>query len=561
MVALAECYGRVRAGLAARERDPLTYWRHSSTQSLEATRLLADFDELYARAANKGGKTEWMFAAGLAMLQKRRTLDGVPLPQWRGKLDGICLVLDYKQQKLSVQQTVLRLLGQNVYKPHWKGDRVLSSLLIQPREGPAAESSDVGTWSSLEFLSQENMSAGVGARADLVLGDEPPKEPIWRETRKAAHAGRRIVRMMAVTPLLRRQWEWLKRDYGDPGRGSITRHADWAEVRWSVFDNKALPDADVEKLLREYAHDPWRLARIYGDYFDASGDCPWDIGVLNAMEAEWCKADPEIYDWRIQREVPGEQGLVRRWATAEVHVYEHYTPGRLCYVNVDPSRGIQSPNHDPGAVLVLEQGTGNLLAEYNGYLGAFGLGVLAAALARQYGDATVDPESNSGWGEGVLRGLAEAGYGNVSHTRKMAQPGRFEVDLGFLTSHTTRGAMIEAIQAWIDAYRGGIPYARCPSRRVLQALRDCVLDDLGRVAAAPGTHDEFVILWGQGLRKTQRVRADANLARPVRPPPRRRIPAPAEVTVEQLLKEAVAGDRGEMPGGVIPSPRRRPRGR
>ena len=200
---------KVRLALAARESDPLSVWHHASPQSRTATELLADFDELYARAANKAGKTEWAAAVVLALLEKRPTLDGVALPQWHGPIHALALSLDYVQQKLSVQQTIMRLLGTWPHHAKWKGDDILSSLLVKPINA----SDDEETWSELTFMSQENRRAGIGARADVVWFDEPPVMDILRELRKAAHAGRKIVRLISATPTIRRQWAPLAEDY------------------------------------------------------------------------------------------------------------------------------------------------------------------------------------------------------------------------------------------------------------------------------------------------------------------------------------------------------------
>jgi hypothetical protein len=43
--------------------------------------------------------------------------------------------------------------------------------------------------------------------------DEPPKEHIWNEVRARGHAGAPFVRIITATPLIRRQWTWLKKQY------------------------------------------------------------------------------------------------------------------------------------------------------------------------------------------------------------------------------------------------------------------------------------------------------------------------------------------------------------
>jgi hypothetical protein len=485
---------KVNLNLAHRDRCPLDFWTHASEQSREATKLALEYDELYARAANKAGKSEWAAAFVLACLQKRSNLDCVTIPTWRGAVTALALSLDYTQQKLSVQQTLLRLLGSWPYKAHWKGDGILSSLRVMPLNGGADESQ----WSTLTLISEDNPRAGLGARADIVWADEPPVESIWREARKAAHAGRRSVRIISATPTLRRQWEWLRNEYGECPRGQIRRHDRWAEIRWSLHDNHALSAQEVAALEADFRTDPLADARIHGDYVDAAGSCPFNISALLAMLAE-CR-EPELVEWKIQREENTPEGWAKVISTVEVEVYDEPRQGLAYYVPVDPSAGIADTKHDPGAIHIREIGTGNLVARYVGYCGGFGLGVLSAALARQYNHATVDPESTGGWIEGVLAGLRASDYGNIAHEQRQERE-EFRVESGFRTTHQSRNAMIGEIQTWIDSYAAGVKYANCPSRGVIQCLLDCVMDENGKVLAAPGYHDEDLILWGQGLRR------------------------------------------------------------
>jgi hypothetical protein len=92
---------------------------------------------------------------------------------------------------------------------------------------------------------------------------------------------------------------------------------------------------------------------------------------------------------------------------------------------------------------------------------------------------------------------------------------------------------------------------------VIQTLLDTILDDNDKPVAAPGYHDEFLILKGQSLRKTRPRHADPLRARAiqaiqVRPPH------------ERTLKEIMGLERnGELvaPGQRRPifKPRHRPR--
>src|ERR1051326_2858923 len=107
---LTDSYLQVRAALNRRAHDPLSWWRFAVPRLRDAFALFSSanpIDELHARACNKGTKTESCAAFVVACLQKRRCLDGVKLPEWRGPVHALALSLDYPQQKLSDRKSVV----------------------------------------------------------------------------------------------------------------------------------------------------------------------------------------------------------------------------------------------------------------------------------------------------------------------------------------------------------------------------------------------------------------------------------------------------------------------
>ena len=552
---LAERYVRLRAFNQAPLKDPLRYWHYAVPRLKDAFGLFVAHDpieELHIRACNKGTKSESVAAFVVAACQKRNDLDGVPLPQWKGRVEAVQLVLDYPQQILSVQPAYLRVLGLWPHHATYKGE-VLSSLRIMPVGG---DLKDERTWSVIKFLSQENRRSGTGVRADIIAFDEPPRMSILRELRKAAHARRRMVMVIGETPTIRTQWGELSQDYEksehdrlkECPRSSIRRlDPERAEVRYSLGEvaDWLIPPAEKAKLRRKYALEPYLAdAREHGDYCITEGRCPFHEPTLLAMLAA-CDREIREVEWDITREVDGEDGRVKRVARVMLHVLEDPQPGERYYLNVDPSKGIDSPEHDPGGILVRKESTGEEVTLYEGYIGSYGLGSLAAGLGKQYNMAVVDPESNSGWSEGVMRALGDVSYGNIARTYKTGHGGKLEPRFGFETNETTRPAMIGALQAWIAAWAAGAPYARCYFPRVIRALLETVVDEKGKVVAGAGYHDEFLILKGQSLRKYRPQRDDQNMARPAIPPVR----ADAdELTLEKLM--ARAQDRGHEGQGV-----------
>jgi hypothetical protein len=263
----------------------MSEWRFAVKRLREAFAMFTSDDpieELHIRACNKGGKTESIGKYVIECLKKAPDLDGVALPQWEGPVHACTFCIDYPQQKLSVQQTLLRLLGDWPYKPRFKGDEILSSLRVKPIGGD----DDEKNWSLLVCLSEDNPNAGTGARADLSWFDEPPTMRILREMRKAPHANRKGLRIIGNTPIEIERWYELSQDYGETPRSTLRRvDEDRAECRWSLSEvaNWVLSPTDKAKLRRQYERDPHRDAREHGDYIDASGSCPFDVERLREM--------------------------------------------------------------------------------------------------------------------------------------------------------------------------------------------------------------------------------------------------------------------------------------
>lgn len=530
---IAEHALRVQFALDQRDADPLRWWRFAVPRVREACRLFtaADpIDELHMRACNKGTKTETEAAFVLACAQKRTELDGVPLPRWPGRIEAAQLVLDYKQQLLSVQPAYLRLLGRWPHHPRYQGE-ILSSVHVQPVGG----SSDESTWSVIHFLSQENKRSGLGVRADLVAFDEPPPIEILRELRKASHAGRRGLILIAETPTIRRQWAPLLADYGETPRRTIRRvDQDRAEVRWSLDDVAAwvLSPEETAKLRRKYAKDPLRDAREHGDYVNAVGDSPWQGELQDALLAmlERCR-DPEIVEWRVSREAD-DDGRTLTVTKVPVEIFGPPRPGFNYYEPIDPSSGVDDQRHNPAGILGAEIGSGNLVYRWNGYLAPYSVGVLGAGLGRQYNGASADVEMKDHWGVNVVRGFNASHYGNLCCERRELRPGEWAKEVGFDANEEARSLAIGCIQEWLSAWAAGAGYADCPSRHVLESIMDCQLDERGKVVAGAGVdHGEDVVLWGRCL-----LRAVRRLGRAI---PEIHEP---RLTPDQLIGRAIRGE-------------------
>ena len=159
-----------------------------------------------------------------------------------------------------------------------------------------------------------------------------------------------------------------------------------------------------------------------------------------------------------------------------------------------------------------------MVARYNGYADAYQLGVLASQLGLKYNRALLDPETSGGWGVAVVQSLQQVGYGNIVRQPRELMPGKWGEALGFVTSEQTRPGMISAIQDFLRSVRDGRPTALMPSADVLRCWQDTILNEKGKPVAAPGLHDEDLILAGQALKKLTRRKVAPVVETPQRKP-------------------------------------------
>lgn len=511
-LAAVEPYLSVTGRLQARLRDPLAHFRFAVPRLREALQLFTSLeppDELLIRGPNKGGKTLSGAAYMVACLQKRSELDGVKLPRWRGRVEGLQCVLDNPTQLLSVQPAYERILGLWPHHPTRNGP-YLSALHVMPVGGDPDRMKD---WSVVYFRTLDNPNTGIGARADVCCFDEPPPMKPLQELRKAAHAGRRGLIIIPMTPTIRRQWAPLRENYGDTDRRSIRRvDQERAEVRWSMDEvaDWVLSKAEKDSLWRRYQGDPLfgkdGGARWHGDYENTEGASPWgpagDFALLEMMKE--C-SDPRMVKCLVQRETLRGEPVTTD--SVMVQIFGEARQGMSYYIPIDPASGVDDNKHNPQALHVREHGTGNLMARWNGYLAPYQVGVLAAGLARRlYNDAEIDIEMKDHWGVNVYNGVTAingGNYWNLCRETRETRPGVWTPEIGFDQNEETKSVIIGNIQEWLAAWRAGERYAPCPSREILKCLLDCTLDERGKVVYELGIdHGEDFILWGQGLRRT-----------------------------------------------------------
>lgn len=486
-------YPSIAKALESINADPLSLWRHASPRHRLATENLGRY-ELYIHSSNKWGKTYLGAAWGLSLARGRKELDGVLLPKMPTPNEGSVLSLDYEQQKASVQKTYLKLLGNWPHKAEWVGE-ILKSLRVR---WDGCSSDDPRDWSVVRFRSQENRRAGVGARENWCHADEPPRQETWREYRKAGQPGWPYPRFITATPLSRRQWEWLREDYpkdreGVPNGRFLRIRGDLEDVRGTV-----LSDAEIAELIELYASDPLIEARLHGFEIDTDGLSPFRAHYDEL--GRWLEActDGDWQEWKVAREVTTPQGRELVTEVVDLEVWEEYRADSVYRIVGDPSMGIDDKAHDPGEVVVWNMTTGNQCARYNGYIGEYGLGVLAAGLSKRYGNAEFDPDATGGYGSACLTGYrAAGGRALVLNTRVVPVGGIDRTDAGFTINSGTRNEFASAILEALVRSKAGHPFMKINSADTVRELMDLVFDDRMRPVTSPGRHDEGFITTGR----------------------------------------------------------------
>ena len=223
-----------------------------------------------------------------------------------------------------------------------------------------------------------------------------------------------------------------------------------------------------------------------------------------------------------------------------VEIHGNAKPGEPCYMPGDPSLGVDDPEHDPCGCHVYGTDPFRLLARYNGFSGAYGLGMIMGWMGERYNDALADPDMTGGYGGPTLTALREYrsekhqfGYGNINRDTKSDGPAvRTRSTLGYTINQTNKAAMIEGVRMCLQ-------HDSCimPSRAIIDCLKSSIMDKLGRLLKPKGIHYEDLINFGRAINVVQPHWTDQD-----------------QRSREMQLDEFI--DR-ELHGGMLPRSRRR----
>ena len=489
-----QLYLNLTAALDVRRRDPLKFFRWCSTQQAKMFKFLAMGLEVLARFGNSSGKTYGAAFGVVAICRGLDELDGVKLPKLRQPVVWWVLTKTRRAQVDAAQAAYLAAIGAWPHEVAWdnRAKHYIDSIWLATRWCVHGTGTHCGSCSRIVFhCEQSGVETMLGGRVDGIHSDEPPKEEIWREARSRKRAGAQLLLLITATPLYRINWYWMAVDFSDcnekPRRGRV-------ELRSNIDDNRFLTNRDRRALEQLWQGDVLYDARRWGEYVDATGMCPFKSTLIARLEKS--AREPVIRKVKVETERDTSRGVILTHQTVLVQQWWQKEPWETYWAVADPSTGIEDSKHDPAAIHVYARRQPRLVARYEGYIAAWGLGVLLGKLSRYYNSAWADVETNGGYGRGTLSALTRrARYTQINWREAEEEPGKYRTVLGWETTHSLRGQYMALIQQWLE--EAGDP--RCMSSAVFSCLRNITVDNTGKYLAAEGRHDEDLILLGRGL--------------------------------------------------------------
>ncbi len=470
--------------------DPIAYFRCSSEGQERVAEYFAQGIETYAHAAERAGKSKIGIACWMALAQGqpgifRRDGSLVRFPRLQPAVTGVVAFDTYKLGGAAFVKTLFAMLGD------WEHERGPNAshgcpAYVDIRHVAARNRSE---WSRVWFFPYD----GVLPRSmelDFWHCDEPPPIAFLEALTARVAAFRPAPRgVITATPLDENAWAPIKLRYPErecaPEEGRV-------RVRWSVFDNEALPDTAKATLKRNARGSIYELAKLYGHHVSADGGNPWPAESLQRLMD---RTRPPLNTERlfVQKEVTGEGGKHLEEVACDLLLWQEPVKGDPYYIVGDPAKGISDGRHDPDGLQVWNRRARSLVAEIDGYLGGWGLGNAMVKLARRYNDAVCDPLVTGGYGEALLSAIRVQGYGNLTHDRIETRPGHWQNRVGTTENHELRGKIVGAVERAVLTGQCDIP-----SASVIACLMKVRVKD-GKVQAIGRGHDEKMICAGRAL--------------------------------------------------------------
>lgn len=503
-----------------RRRDPLRYFETCGWHQDMVLRECGNA-EIYLHAANLAGKTTIGAALNIALAQGREELAGIPLPRLPLPNDGALIVPSYKQSVLSSIKAYRKLIG------NWPHHEAMISgsldyvgvFYIKPI---GSRTDDIKQWSKILVFPHDG-EIPEGLRLTRFHCDEPAPARILRALRFRRTPGLPFIRLTTATPIDMDLWSYYMQD--DEFKHCLGEAKDGRlRIQASIYDNRFLSAYDIAEAERDAKSDPHGEARLFGKHVNVTGKCPFTEELLDRW-GQRCQRG-RIEEITVQSEEDKPDGRKKIKVVLQVEIWDEPDPHDVYYLVADLSSGVRlrdaetGEENDPAGLHVWSRRHRKLVARFNDWTYSYGVGSLAAILSRRYQNATIDPETNSGWAGPFFTALRDAGCSNVSHETYEDRPGHMATRLGWVNDVDSRGNIIGAVEKSLER-----DDCTVLSLDVVDCLRHCIIDKKGKILAGSGHHDEDLILTGRALHQIDR-----------RPPPPMREPESNGVSsFEQLI--------------------------
>jgi hypothetical protein len=234
-----------------------------------------------------------------------------------------------------------------------------------------------------------------------------------------------------------------------------------------------------------------------GHCFLASGRCAFDTTALLAARTRLAgEPAPQLLS-----HLPGKDGDSLAVAPARLLVWRPPEPGREYVIGADVGEGLA--HSDPSAACVLDEETGEQVAELHGRVAPGRFARLLAALGRHYQRATLGIERNN-HGYTTLEVLhTTLDYPCLYYHRRYGQSGYSGDVLGWPTNAQTKPVMVDDLG---EAIAEG--HLAIRSEGLVDECLTFITTDTGAREAQPGKHDDRVIAAAIAWQVRKRPRAD-----------------------------------------------------
>lgn len=461
---------------ARRRQDPMALERAPSWASEWIYQHIGDA-EIVHLSGNGGAKSRGMAALDVALLRGLPSLtayDGsaIPIPVIRPPVSGAVGVPSYKLGSGSLIEALRLLIGEH---PHHE-ERTAGSVSVFYVKHRLDVSDDPMRWSKLYVLPYEG-PVPEALRLDFWHGDEPPPT-LWLDAiRMRKKAGRRLYGGISMTPIERRFWEPVLKQYPTERQAIIDGRA---VIQSSVFDNRFLSEADKTEYARLAKGSAHEKARLWGEPMDASGSNPWPRVDWDAWLAA-CHPPIRVERLTVQGEKDEETGASLVSISFDLQVYEDPIPNDLYYIPGDSGKGIKDGIHNPDGIHVWSRRRKKQVARVNEYLGGWALGEAMAILHYRYNKAMCDPLQTGGYGRVTLSVLRQRGVRYFAHSFRETDRGAKVGSLGSTETVAYREGGLDYVEQMLLTRSGTIP-----SVEIVRCLQGLIIDSMGKIVAGPG---------------------------------------------------------------------------